>query len=226
MYRKTIKYIVLTVLGVLGLFILYLVSAYVLSIIPTSAETDPNKGQVDIYILTNGMHTDIVMPVKNPMVDWRTKFKYDDTLGKDSIQNYVGIGWGDKGFYLEIPEWSDLTVKIAARAAFGFSNTALHVTYYKEMVEGEDCVKIPISQQQYERLVQYIEKSMQKNEKGDPIFIQTNAQYGDTDSFYEAIGSYSMLHTCNTWSNNALKSTGQKACLWTPSDKGIFYHYK
>jgi hypothetical protein len=50
--------------------------------------------------------------------------------------------------------------------------------------------------------------------------------YGDNDAFYEAIGSYNLFKTCNTWTNNALKSCGQKACFWTPFESGIFYQYK
>ena len=50
--------------------------------------------------------------------------------------------------------------------------------------------------------------------------------YGKNDAFYEATGRYSLFHTCNTWTNNALKIAGQKACVWTPFDTGIFYHYQ
>ena len=52
-----------------------------------------------------------------------------------------------------------------------------------------------------------------------------HAYYGNHDSFYEAKGNYSLFFTCNTWANNALKSAGLRTCLWTPFDKGIFYHY-
>ncbi|MFP3836064.1 DUF2459 domain-containing protein, partial [Chryseobacterium sp. SIMBA_028] len=48
----------------------------------------------------------------------------------------------------------------------------------------------------------------------------------DNDAFYDAKGTYSFFYTCNTWANNALKAAGQKAALWTPSDFGIFQHYK
>ncbi|HXU27639.1 MAG TPA: DUF2459 domain-containing protein, partial [Bacteroidia bacterium] len=49
---------------------------------------------------------------------------------------------------------------------------------------------------------------------------------GDNDSFYEAVGVYGLFYTCNTWANNGLKYCGQKACLWTPFEKGIFYQYR
>jgi uncharacterized protein (TIGR02117 family) len=93
------------------------------------------------------------------------------------------------------------------------------------MNEDKDCVKINISKQQYQRLIAYITRSLKRDATGKVIYIQTNAVYGKDDAFYDAGGSYSLFHTCNTWSNNALKKCGQKACLWTPFDTGIFYQY-
>ena len=46
------------------------------------------------------------------------------------------------------------------------------------------------------------------------------------DAFYDAKGSYNLTRTCNTWTNNALKAAGLKACLWTPFDSGIFWQYR
>jgi uncharacterized protein (TIGR02117 family) len=83
-----------------------------------------------------------------------------------------------------------------------------------------------ISKEQYGKLIAYITNSLQHDAAGHTMHIVTNANYGDSDAFYEAKGSYSMFHTCNTWANNGLKSCDQRACLWTPFDKGIFQKYK
>ena len=83
-----------------------------------------------------------------------------------------------------------------------------------------------VSKSAYGRLVNYISNSFQKDAGGHVIKIATNANYNKADAFYEANGSYSMLHTCNTWANNGLKCSGQKACLWTPFDTGIFLKYQ
>ncbi len=214
----------------LGVFIgivgLYIFVVWACSYITVPAEKDDHRGEVNIYILTNGMHTDIVMPVRSELIDWSLFFPFDDTISKDSMQNYAAIGWGDKGFYMEIPEWSDLTFRIAFRAAFGISSSALHVTYYKQMYEGRDCIKIPISKSQYQRLIKYILDSRQTDENGSAIYIETDAQYDVNDSFYEAKRRYSFFYTCNTWSNNALKYSGQKGALWTLNYQGIFRHYR
>jgi len=102
----------------------------------------------------------------------------------------------------------------------------MHCTYYKTMTEAEDCKKIMISKNQYKELVKFVDAKFDRDQNGNYILIPTNAVYGNNDAFYDAQGRYSFLNTCNTWSNNALKSAGQRAALWTPTDYGIFLHYK
>lgn len=80
-------------------------------------------------------------------------------------------------------------------------------------------------QEQYQLLITYIDHSFQKDANGHYINNVTKAVYGKNDAFYEANGSYSLLFTCNTWANEGLKSCGQKSCLCTPFDKGIFLKY-
>ncbi|MCU0438273.1 MAG: TIGR02117 family protein [Raineya sp.] len=203
----------------------YALSAYTLS--RMGVEAEPNTSEdVSIYILTNGVHTDIVLPIKTAYIDWSKEIKFENTRSKDTTFQYVALGWGDKGFYLETPTWADLKFSTAFKAAFGLSKTAIHATFYQELKENKNCVKIKISAQQYQNLISYIKKSFKSDAEGHFLHIITNANYGKSDAFYEATGSYSLFHTCNTWTNNALKASGQKACVWTPFDTGIFYQYQ
>lgn len=221
---KTLKIAGITILALVCLIGIYLLAAYVLSRIGVDRESQ-TQNNIPIYIFTNGVHTDLVVPVKNEQMDWSREVKFANTVGKDSVFAYVGFGWGDKGFYLETPTWADLKASTAFKAAFALSTSAIHATFHKDMTEGADCVKIIISKEQYSRLIRYIQESFIADKKGHLIHIQTNANYGKEDAFYEAKGSYHLFHTCNTWANNGLKSCGQKASLWTPFDTGIFYQY-
>lgn len=222
--KKAFKMIGYTILTLVLLVGLYLLSAYTFSRI--SVEKEANQPQeITIYILSNGVHTDLVMPIRNDQVDWSKQVKFEDTKGKDSTMSYVGVGWGDKGFYLETPTWADLTFRVAFKAAFHLGTSAIHATFHKELVEGEKCKKILISKTQYARLIDYVKHSFLTDAQGAVINIKTNSNYGDNDAFYEATRVYSLFHTCNTWANNGLKSCGQRAALWTPFDTGIFYHY-
>ncbi|WP_430393703.1 TIGR02117 family protein [Chryseobacterium profundimaris] len=224
---KKMVFIILKTLGIIiGIIVLYAALGFFLPFIEVSAKDDGEKKEIPIYIYTNGVHTDIVMPVKNDLHDWSSEIPFTNTKSKRSDYQYVGIGWGDKGFYLDTPTWADLKFSTAFKAAFWLSESAMHCTYYKTMKEGDDCKMIMISKNQYRQLVKFVDDKFDKDPEGKNILITTKAVYGDNDAFYDAKGRYSFLDTCNTWANNALKAAGQKAALWTPTDYGIFLHYK
>ncbi|WP_404986825.1 TIGR02117 family protein [Chryseobacterium sp. M5] len=211
---------------ILGIVVLYAILGYLLPFIEVSAKDDGEQKEIPIYIYTNGVHTDIVMPVKNELHDWSAKIPFANTTSKKSDYNYVGIGWGDKGFYLDTPTWADLKFSTAVKAAFWMSESAMHTSFYHTMTEASDCKKIMISKKQYTELVKFIDTKFDRDANGNYILIPTKAVYSDNDAFYDAKGSYSFLNTCNTWANDALKAAGQKAAWWTPTDYGIFLHYK
>jgi uncharacterized protein (TIGR02117 family) len=226
------KKIVIKIVKYVGLFLLallmYGIVVTLLSFIPVNSydsRTLIPAQKIEIYILTNGVHTDVVVPVKNEVFDWSKQVKFTDTKAKDSTAQFMAIGWGDRGFYLETPTWSDLKVSTALNAATGLSSSALHITFYKSLKEGIDCKKITIDSNEYKKLIVFINDSFQLN-NGNVTKIDTKAVYGNNDAFYEAKGSYSLFYTCNTWANQALKAANQKAALWTITDSGIFRHYK
>lgn len=210
---------------VLGAILLYILCAILLPYIEVSEDKTNDPKDYTIYILTNGVHTDLVLPIKNDVYDWTTFVSPNDTKSKDQNFNYLAVGWGDKGFYLDTPTWADLKASTAFKAAFWLSDSAMHCTFYKDMKEGDDCKKISLTKKQYTDLLSFI-KSKFDVQADRPKLIVTDAVYGTNDAFYDAVGSYSFLNTCNTWSNDALKASGQKAAFWTATDKGIFQHYK
>jgi uncharacterized protein (TIGR02117 family) len=224
-FKKVAKYIAISLASFIAFVLLYMLSAYSFSRIAVNKEI-VNPQEIEIFIKSNGVHTDIVCPVKNEIIDWTKDFKFENTKSKDTNAKYLAFGWGDKGFDLETPTWAELKFSVAFKAVFALSTSAIHSTFYKELKEDSNCVSIKISKNEYKSLVNYIRESLILDNNGRAINIKTNALYGTDDSFYEAKGSYSLLHTCNTWANNALKSCNQKAAFWTPFDTGIFYHYQ
>ena len=218
--KKLLKYTAIFVLSLMT----YLLIVTLLSFVSVNEDLVENQKEIPIYILTNGVHTDIVLPIKNEHHDWSTQLKFEHTKSKDTTYQYVALGWGDKGFYLETPTWADLKASTAIKAASGLSTSAMHVTFYKHLKENQSCKKIQISLENYKKLVEFIKESFQ-TKSGEFLKIETDAVYGKHDVFYEANGSYSLFYTCNSWANQALKATNQKAALWTISDSGIFRQY-
>lgn len=227
MMKKVMMALLYVFIGLIVFAVLYFATDSVLSRISADKPDKERKPKnITVYVLSNDVHTDIVLPIRNELQDWTEVFPIENNKGKDLNQQYVSIGWGDKGFYLNTPEWKDLTLKTALVAGLGIGETALHVTYYKQMVENDLCYKVQIDSNQYNVLKNYILNSLDMDKDGKPILIETNAQYGPDDAFYEAKGAYSLFYSCNTWSNAALKKANMPSGVWTVFDKGILRHYR
>lgn len=217
--KKLIKGVFYIILGLLG----YVLLTVVLSLIPVNHQPD-DAPEVEIFLMTNGVHTDIVFPYTSSVFEWRDYLDTNDTPSGIKNPAWVAMGWGDKGFYLDTPEWKDLKPKTAFLAVTGLSESAMHVTYYLKIQPNNDCVSIKISEENYRKMCLYVLDTFdQKNNQ--LALITTDQNYGQNDVFYEAKGSYHLFKTCNTWANNVLKKGKQRAALFTLFDFGIFYHY-
>ncbi len=224
--KKIFLWIAKAVGVVLSLVLVYVLAALLLPFLEVPAKPAGKPKTIETYILTNGVHTDIVVPIVSPEMDWRTAVPFKNTKSQRTDFQYLSIGWGDKGFYLDTPEWSDLKFSTAVKAAFWLGDSAMHCTFYDTMIENDQCKKIMLTEMQYRDLVKFITDKFDRDQQGNFVLIPTDAVYGEDDAFYEAKGSYNFLETCNTWTNNGLKVAGQKAALWTATDFGIFQHYK
>lgn len=217
---KTLKYILFSFIGMLFIYFLF---AVILSIIPVNSKSQNLNVSHTIYLASNGVHLDIILPAKDTNANWFQFFQYDSLL-IPSI-NYLAFGWGDKEFYIHTPEWSDLTFKKAFQTIFLKGKSAMHVSPYREVSENRNIIKIRVSDSQYHKLVTYIQDSFEKD--NTDILNKFTAQgYGKYDHFYSAKRSYNLFFTCNTWVNKAFKQSGIRACLWTPFDKGLFYQVR
>ena len=224
--RKVVK----GTLKISGIFLLlvavYFLSAFALSSIPVNADfKECEKEAVEIHILTNGVHTDLVLPYRNQYMDWSEWVNPSQTKSGDSSAVNVAFGWGDKGFYLETKTWDELKLSTACKAIFYLGSSAMHVSFHKKLRETASCRKICVSKESYLKLVQYISQRFETDSMGLPRQI-VGASFTNHDAFYEAKGKYSLFYTCNTWANEGLKSAGLKACYWTAFKCGIFEQYE
>ena len=78
---KTLKYLAYSILGLVAFLLLYLLSAVILSRIEVNAK-EVSTEEETIWVLSNGAHTDIIMPVKNDLFDWQNIVSQQDTRGK------------------------------------------------------------------------------------------------------------------------------------------------
>lgn len=213
-----------TILG--SVVLLYILSTFVLSRISVKGHSFKDA-TIPIYLMKSGVHTDFILPVSNSIKDWRQEFPLANTGFKDSSSKLISIGWGDQTFYMNTPTWSDLTLKTALTVPFGVGPSAIHATYYQQLLDDRPIIRLMVTAKQYQKLVQYIENTLQHNSKGQTKYIKATLPgvVSGNDAYYAAKGRYSLLFTCNSWVNSGLKNCQQKACYWTAFAGGIFYQY-
>lgn len=204
--------------------LIYLVPVIIGAAIPVNTAPDTSEPFTTIYLVSNGLHTDIVLPVKNEVMDWTKIVKPQHSQSPPKEVNYVSFGWGDLEFYRNTPEWEDLELQTAFRSLFLKTPAAIHVRFLPTFSIGEDYRAIVVDRPQYEKLCSYINNSFDFDASGNTQPVE-DLHYTLDDAFYHARGSLNLFKTCNTWVNNGLKSSGLAACLWTPFVEGIFYHY-
>jgi len=222
--RRLLVWLLRGVAGVVSIPLLYVLAALLLGAVPANvAFNQAGPDGVTIYILSNGVHTWIVMPKVNADMDWRLyalpQHLRDPRWGN---ADHVAIGYGNRDFYLNTPTWGDLTIRRAFAAFFGGGPTLLHVIHVDHPQPGPDERPIRISHDQYRRLAGFIQARFRLDAGGRPLPLLGRG-YGPDDMFYEANGGYSFILTCNEWTGRALRQAGVRTGLWTPLNQSIMW---
>ena len=211
--KRILKWILYTLL----IPISYLVVSLILSSITIDRKVGSEFSEKSIYLNTNGVHLDIIIPKENIDSLLLLGLKHEQS------DKYFSFGWGDENFYLNTPTWRDLTLKNAFSAMFLKSSSLMHVTRYK--YKGLNWVDIKITEPELRKLSVYLQNTFKKSDKEDKVILK-NKGYSSIDDFYKANGSYSCFKTCNSWVNSGFKESGLKSCLWTPFDFGLINKYQ
>jgi len=223
--KKCFRILILTSLIFISCILIYLACAFIFSRITIEGHKE-KKARHTVFLMKSGIHMDFLLPICNELKDWQEEFPISNTRSKDSTYKKIAIGWGSKDFYMNTPTWDDLTLKIFLISNFGLGSSAIHVKYYTDTFPKDSkTVSLKLSDNQYKKLVKYIENSLKRSGTTKSSFIlpKNPKVLSKNDAYYDAKQNYSLLFTCNSWINNGLKASGQKACLWTPYSQGIFY---
>lgn len=201
---------------------LYALAAFTLSRIPVNRDfVQPDDG-IEIAVISNGIHVDIALPLRNEHYDWMTHLRSEDVLSFDPNSKFAIFGWGERTFYLETPTWGDIKPHSVLRAFCGAGRSVMHVDLASwRPVASESCRFIRLSPEQYQTLCRKMLETIQVDESGRAKVI-AGAHYHQADAFYEANGHYHLFHTCNAWAGDSLRSSGVRMGVWTPTTGGVF----
>ena len=215
--RRGLRWIAATVLAFGALAGLYVAIAAALMLLPANTEAPDETASIEAYVLSNGVHTDLVFPARSGAIDWTALFDPRDARAVPPDAEFVAIGWGDRAFYLHTPTWADLTLRRAVGALFGANASLLHVTWLTRAQLRQGAYAMPLSPRQYRQLADHVRDSL----PGGRATVLPGAGYGPEDAFYEAEGSYHLFETCNTWTGRGLRRAGVPVSRWTPFDFNV-----
>ena len=223
MKRRALVWALRIVAGIVALPLIYFALAIFLGLVPANvAFRQPAQG-ITIFVRSNGVHTDIVMPKVNAEMDWRP---YADPAHLRDPRwgnaDHVAIGYGNREFYLNTPTWADLSLGTAFTAMFGAGTTLLHVEHIDRPRPEALQRPIRLAPGQYRRLVAFIRERFKLGPDGRPIPVPGGA-YGSYDAFYEANGGFSAVLNCNEWTGRALRTAGVRMGLWTPLEQSVMW---
>ena len=216
---RPLRWLALTSGAVLAL---YLLAALIGSLVPVNrAWQEPAEG-ITIYLADNGIHADIIMPVRVGGLDWEPLVPLRHFAAPDPNARWVAFGSGEERVYLETPRWQDITPRTIWSALVG-GKRVLHVERIANpRYAGRE---IRLRPEEYRRLWAAIRSDFQRDERGKPRRIDAPG-YGRSDAFYRATGKASAVRTCNSWAADRLRLAGVKTSLWPPFAQGLLWRYR
>jgi uncharacterized protein (TIGR02117 family) len=201
---------------------LYLLAALVGALVPVNRGWTEADSGITVYLADNGVHADLVMPVRAAGLDWAPLVPKSDFAAPDPAAGWVAFGMGEERVYLETPRWRDITPGTIWSALTG-GNSVMHV----EWVADPDYAlrEVRLRPDEYRRLWAAVRSDFELGPDGRPSRID-HPGYGRADAFYRARGRASAIRTCNSWVASRLRIAGVETSLWPPFAQGLLWRYR
>ena len=207
---------------VLALPALYLVAALIGSIVAVNGRWNEPAQGTTIYIADNGLHADVIMPVRAQGLDWSKRLPRADVGVGTRNATWIAFGSGERHVYLDTPSWWDLTPRTMWTALAG-GRRVIHVEY----VTSPDYAsrELRLRPEEYRRLWSAIYADFVLDRSGQPHRLP-HPGYGSADAFYPATGDANALRTCNVVVARWLRLAGIRASVWPPFIPGLIWRYR
>jgi len=204
---KWMKRIAKWILYFLCIPMLYAIISLLTTYITSNELVDEKQSDAYIYLNTNSIHLELSLPIEN-LTDALIQ-----KIGLKEDKKFMSFGWGDENFYLNTPEWSDLTLSTTVKALFVSSTALMHVSQFSDPKKHWE--RVPVSTEQLDKLVQFLDESFEQSEDGSYQKLEGKG-YWKHDDFFKSTHNYHCFYTCNSWVNESLKKAELPSCLWTP----------
>lgn len=200
----------------------YLLAALFGSLLSVNSGWNEADAGTTVYLADNGIHADIIMPMKARGLDWEPFVPRRDFAAADPSARWIAFGSGEERVYFNTPTWWDITPRTIWSALTG-GRRVMHVEYVSD--PGYAVREIRLRPEEYRRLWAAIRADFALGPGGRPKHL-AHPGYGCCDTFYRAVGKESAIRTCNTWVARWLRLAGVKTSLWPPFVQGLVWRYR
>lgn len=219
-----LRFVARLVAGIVGvpllLLLAYVLASVAFALFPASGRPQQMKGgEPVLYVCASLAHTDILLPIRDPLIDWRALFpdNVPDGLPSDA---YLAIGWGDLAFYRETPTWADVKVSVALEALLGGHATAFRVVAVNPPTAGGECRSIKVDQAGRQAVIDHVVSKLVRDAAGRPL-MQPGSRW--PIAYYLTEGRYGLFHTCNQWAASALAAAGLPHARFAPFSFSVMW---
>jgi len=169
---------------------------------------------VTVFLVSHGYHAGLVLS-RAGMAEVAAR-RGDPALAavaaRFALYPWIEIGWGEEGFYRNVPTIASLTFAMAVRALFAPGNpSVLHVVgldaHPALTFPQADIIAPALSARGFERLVDRIERTFAPGPHGEPVEDLGPGLYAPS-LFYRAVGTFNILRVCNHWLADLLDVAG------------------
>ena len=201
---------------------LYLSAALLGSLLAVNRDwSEPDEG-ITIYLRSNGVHVDLILPANAQRLDWRPLLPERDFAQPPPNPQWFGFGAGERRVYLETPRWSDIKPRTIWAGLTG-GERVMHVERIAD--PGPELRAIRLRPEEYRRLWASIRTEFDLDPNGLPQRVDHPGYWHD-DAFYEGRGRADAVNSCNQWVADRLRVAGVETSLWSPFAQGLMWRYR
>ena len=209
-----------TVAKRLGFGLLIAAALFVAAAVATARHGDaslwpaaPGAPTTEVFVVSHGYHAGIVLP-RRALADAASRrglTALSDISTRFAAFDRLEVGWGDEGFYREVPTAASLTVALAVRALFRPGNpSVLHVVgvnnHPRAAFARSDMVRIELGEASFARLAEKLDATFARDATGRPEDLGPGL-YGPS-LFFRANGTFHIFNVCNHWLAGLLDAAG------------------
>ena len=174
----------------------------------------PESKTITVFVVSHGYHAGIALPrvVAREVAGVHGLSALDAVTERFAAYPWLEVGWGDEGFYRDVPTVASLNVGLALRALFRPGNpSVVHVVG----VQGEppavfrhsDIVRLDLTEAGFVRLAAKVDATFFRPAGSKEPDALGPGLYGPS-LFFRAVGEFHIFNVCNHWIADLLDAAG------------------